>query len=135
MMTYKQAVTAILWVLFFHALGMLALYSWYPYYDVFMHFAGGLAMAVLGFAMWDSLVRSVTFTNKNPWLKDGFTAFCILGFVALIGIGWEWFEYGFDAVAAVRLSWGLAQTSLADTMADLFLDLLGGLAVVMHRKV
>lgn len=135
MTTYRQAATAIAWVLFFHALGMLALYSWYPHYDVFMHFGGGVAMGILAFALWDHVIRGVSFSVKKPWLKDAFNAFCILGFVALIGIGWEWFEYLFDAFLQARLSWGLAQTSLADTMADLLFDLLGGLAVILHRKL
>lgn len=133
-MSYRQAGLAIFWVLFFHVLGMIALYSWYPYYDAPMHFGGGVAMGVLALALWDNHIRSVTFTSKKPWARDVFFTFCVLGFVALIGIGWEWFEFVFDELVVVRQQWGLAQTSLADTMGDLFLDLAGGLAVVLWRK-
>lgn len=135
MITYRQSGIAIFWVIFFHALGMFALYSWYPHYDVLMHFGGGVAMGVLGLALWDHAIRSITFTQKKLWLRDVFFAFCIVGFVGLVGIAWEWFEYGFDAVFAVRQDWGLAQMGLGDTMFDLFMDLAGGLAVVLWRKL
>ncbi|MBI1908101.1 hypothetical protein HYS28_01625 [Candidatus Uhrbacteria bacterium] len=135
MTTYRQAVTVIAWVLFFHVLGVIALYSWYPHYDIPMHYAGGVAMGVLGFALWDHAVRSVSFSVKKPWLKDAFTTVCILGFVALIGIGWEWFEFAFDMAVADRFDFGLAQLGLADTMGDFFFDLAGGLSAVLWRKV
>ncbi len=135
MISYRQAATTIGWVLFFHALGMLALYSWYPYFDVPMHFGGGVAMGVLALALWDHHIRSITFSVKNPWVKHIFFALCILGFVGLVGIAWEWFEFGLDEFFTVRNNWGLAQAGLSDTMADLFLDLLGGLVVVLWYKV
>ncbi|MDO8625522.1 MAG: hypothetical protein Q7R47_05545 [Candidatus Diapherotrites archaeon] len=135
MTTYRQAVTVIAWVLFFHALGLFALYSWYPYYDIPMHYAGGLAMGVLGLAVWDHLVRGVRFSVKKKWLSGAFTAFCVLGFVALIGIGWEWFEFLFDAFVAERFDLAVTQASVADTMGDFFFDLAGGASVVLWRKI
>lgn len=134
-MRYHHAIAVITLVLFFHLLGMLGLYSWHPY-DIPMHFGGGVAMGVLALAMWDTHVKSVTLNAKHALAKRLFFTVWIVGFVAIIGIAWEWFEYTLDAIAEVRYAWGLAQTSLLDTMADFFFDLLGGLLVtVLRRKV
>jgi len=135
MTTYKQAATAIAWVIFFHILGMIALYSWYPYYDVPMHFGGGVAMAVLALALWDNNVINVNLVSKKKWPQLVFYTLCVLGFVALVGIGWEWGEFLLDQLATVRQQWGLAQTSVADTLADLFFDLLGAMCVILWRKL
>lgn len=133
-MRYSHAVAVIVLVLIFHAFGMLGWYEAWHYYDVPMHFAGGVAMGVLALALWDANVKSVTLRGKSAWPKRLFFALCVLGFVALIGIAWEWFEFLFDQFAQVRAAWGLAQASILDTMSDLFFDLLGGLVVVLLRR-
>lgn len=132
-MRYAHAAIAIGIVLFFHALGMLGLYGWHPY-DMPMHFFGGVAMGILALAMWDRHVKSVQLDVKHVWAKRLFFTLWVVGFVAIVGVAWEWLEFGFDVVAEVRYAWGLAQTSLADTMADLFLDLAGGFLVAVTRR-
>lgn len=92
-------------------------------------------MAVLALALWDNNVKRVELFRPNAWVNEAFFALCILGFVALVGIGWEWFEFCFDEFIAVRNSWGLTQLGLADTMADLFFDLLGALVVIVWYRV
>ncbi len=135
MTTYKQAAKAVAWVIFFHILGMIALYSWYPYYDVPMHFGGGVAMAVLALALWDHVVLDVRFKLKQEWLSKVFFAGVVLGFVGLIGIGWEWMEFILAELTRVNSWSGLVQMGLGDSLADLFFDLLGALCVILWRRV
>lgn len=134
-MRLRFAVFAIVVVLVFHAAGMVWLYGAWHKYDMLMHFAGGAAMGLLAMALWDMLVKDVTFKIRKPWLKPLFFVCCLVGFTAVIGIGWEWFEFAFDMfILPVRGRWGIAQPSIADTMADLFLDLSGALFVALLRK-
>lgn len=133
-MRFSHAALAIVTVLVFHAFGMLGWYEAWHFYDVPMHFAGGVAMAMLALALWDAGVQTVTMRVKKTWVKCGFFWLVVLGFVALVGIGWEWMEFVLDQLTAVRASLGLAQTSMLDTMSDLFFDLLGGGVVLCIRR-
>ena len=47
----------------------------------------------------------------------------------LVGVGWEWLEYGFDYFVAKDDFMLRAQLGLTDTMKDLFDDFIGGLVV------
>lgn len=131
MIRLRHAFVAIGIVLFFHSLGIWRYYNWYHWYDIPMHIGGGIAMGILALALWNILVKSVVLRTKKKWATFFPKIFFVLGFVGLIGIGWEWFEFLFDTLFSVRLSWGIAQTSVADTMADLFCDLVGGLIGVL----
>ncbi len=134
MTTYKQAAKAVAWVVFFHIIGLIALYSWYPGYDIFMHFAGGVAMALLAFAIFDHQIKGVTFKSKQTWVKRLFYFFVVVGFVMLIGVAWEWHEFISDQLLAPFFHWTIpAQPSVADTMKDLFDDFLGAVCVVLWR--
>jgi len=57
----------------------------------------------------------------------------VLGFTSLIGVGWEFFEFSFDFLASLN-SWHIikSQPSTADTMGDLFFDLLGGFVAYFY---
>ena len=101
-----------------------------------MHFSGGAAMAYLGLAGWNFCIQKVTLQKGlAPHWHTLVYLVGILGFVALIGIAWEWYEYIFDVIA-IEMSAGLqpAQMGLGDTMADLFLDLLGALTVFIFFR-
>lgn len=133
MMAYKQAVKAIAWVVFFHILGLIALYSWYPHYDIFMHFAGGVAMAVFAFALFDHNIKSISFISKNKIYKRLFYFLLVVGFVMLVGVGWEWYEFLSDKIMVTNFGWVIAQTSVVDTMKDLLFDFCGATCVVLWR--
>ncbi len=100
-----------------------------------MHIGGGIAMGILALAFWNLFVKSVSLRTKKKWAAVLPKIFFVLGFVGLVGIGWEWFEFLFDEILSVRLAWGIAQTSVADTMADLFCDLVGGLSAVVAAQL
>lgn len=100
--------------------------DWYFYfwwYDVMMHALGGVAMGCLAYVFWDFLAKKLPATGRTFLLQG----LCILGFVALIGIGWEWAEGLADALVLPKLSMTNAQLGLVDTMLDLYFDLFGGL--------
>lgn len=99
--------------------------DWYFYfwwYDVMMHALGGLAMGFLAYALWKMLAERSADTWKALALQLGF----ILGFVAIIGIGWEWAEGLIDAILLPKMGMTDAQLGLTDTMLDLYFDLFGG---------
>ena len=78
------------------------------WFDEALHLTGGVwvGLAVLGLARRESLLRGV---------------FLALSSAALVGVGWEWFEFGID-------QWiGLGLMNLPDTLSDLFFDLFGSL--------
>src|SRR3989338_7750372 len=90
--------------IFFVVLDVLAnIYDWFwifGWFDVLMHFLGG-ALAGAAF-FWIFPRFFITFTLA-------------MGFVALVGVVWEFHELVFDI-----------QGSVADTMEDLFNDFAGG---------
>jgi hypothetical protein len=106
-----------------HAVALL--FHWYFFvwwYDVMMHALGGFAMAILGRMVWDYFVRDARISTPFLWLMQlGF----VLGFVAIIGIGWEWFEGLCDVLLSFTYGVATAQLGLIDTMLDLYFDLVG----------
>lgn len=103
--------------------GFASVIGWYSdiwWFDEVMHWSGGFAMGMLGSWCFLRAARSIScpLLVRFGW---------VIGFVALIGIGWEWFEFVCDRVLpSVIDGYQLAQPSLSDTMSDLFLDLFGG---------
>jgi len=86
--------------------------------DIPMHLAGG------AFAAWWAMLAFDE--EKFAGLKN---LIIPLGVAALLGVGWEFFEWIGDHTFLQWYTLPLAQLTLNDTMADLLFDLLGGLAV------
>lgn len=57
-----------------------------------------------------------------------------LSFVALVGVLWEFFEFGYDVFISSKGYSGALQQGVGDTMSDLFFDLLGGLVFLVIYK-
>jgi len=57
-----------------------------------------------------------------------------LSFVALVGVLWEFFEFGYDVFISSKGYFMVAQEGVGDTMSDLFFDLLGGLLCLVIYK-
>ncbi len=101
--------------------GVYGIWTWS---DGPMHFAGGVAMAIMALELERLVLKRAQASSSIPTL---YRFVAIVGFVAIIGIAWEWFEYGLDHyVTFVRDMIGISQPSIGDTMADLFFDLAGG---------
>ena len=102
--------------------------------DVVLHFLGGLWLAVLG---WWYLFAYKYF----PEIKSrGFSGDLISGtgwilvvglisFAVFAGVLWEFFEFLVDKFITGKNYIDLLQRGVIDTMKDLLMDLLGGLAV------
>ncbi|OGY64043.1 MAG: hypothetical protein A2214_00135 [Candidatus Harrisonbacteria bacterium RIFOXYA1_FULL_48_8] len=107
-----------------HGLNVLAmffgLYVTFPWYDTVLHIGGGAWVALL--CVW--LYKN----EKNPIL--------ILGFVALIGVLWEFSEYLFlnDVMAWMFNEKSMPQT-ISDTLTDLFADLIGGSVFLLLSRI
>lgn len=92
-------------------------FYWYYsvwYFDMIMHFIGGL---------WLSLLTLYYFMPQRMSLR---LAGQILLVVFLIGAGWEVFELLTDRVIAQN------PFNILDTTSDIFWDLAGGVAVVLY---
>lgn len=139
-MTLQKAFLAIFIVLFVHGIAIVfSLYGILKWFDIPMHFAGGLAIGLLALAIWQQGVADVKFKGwfarqLEWWIVPLF----LVGFVSFVSIGWEIYEFIMDQWftdvinGMYRIS---RQPSVADTMLDFTMDILGGLiALIFYRK-
>ncbi|MFH1712069.1 MAG: hypothetical protein ABH846_02425 [Patescibacteria group bacterium] len=134
MMNFTRALIIIGLVIIGHAMGMFfELYWFWPWYDMPMHFGGGLAAGALGLAIWNEGVEDVSFKGwMAKHLKWWLVPLFVLGIVAIISVAWELHEYILDELFAKDF---IRQPSIADTMADFTFDTIGGLVAILlfHR--
>src|SRR3989344_944311 len=99
--------------------------------DIPAHFLGGVMAAAVFY--W--------FFHKNPSYFDiarsfWVTLFLVLGWVALVGVLWEFTEFLYDlSIATYALPLKTLQFGLLDTLGDLLSDLFGGLALAIFIKL
>lgn len=113
--TFALALTAALsW---FYLFGTEHSFFWiYPWFDMLLHFCGGLVMG-----LWACAVATRLSLRLAP-------AFWLISIIALLGgIGWEVFEYLFEL-----------QGGLLDTLSDLSIGMMGAysalvLYALLHR--
>lgn len=107
-------------------------YILYPWVDIPLHVAGGAWTALAFFYLQR---KYVLLFSALPFL---FSLILVAGFVMLVGVGWEWFEFGFDYIFVPEHAEWRAQLGLVDTMGDLLADILGGMVVgvyfLLNRK-
>lgn len=99
------------------------LYSNYEHFDTLMHGVGGVAIAFMFLTMQREYKLSWWQPIPRLW-----KIIFILSFVALFGIAWEWYEFLLDQAYGTH-----HQPSLADTMYDLLLDLLGATLMCLAK--
>ncbi len=105
-----------------------------------MHFLGGFVAtcAAIGFLR----NRQVAFRAEPSRIFTPYVFYVItvLGIVAMVSIGWEWFEHIRDLInqsIALRSNEDLVihQPSVGDTMADFFMDFVGAVvALILFRR-
>jgi len=121
MVNYKFLLSLFLVIFFVHILGMYQNWYWsIPWLDIPMHFFGGFWIAI--FFLWFRK-NTINIFAQNSFLGD---LVVLLGWVALIGVFWEFFEYFLDYIWAIKGVIPLSQVSITDTLKDLLMDLLGG---------
>lgn len=108
-------------VMALHVAGILS--GWYTalfWFSSLLHFLGGMAAAAI--VVWCCARYSQLGLGA---LRPTVLFFVVLSAVALIGVLWEFFEFALDA-GFFGIPHILSQPSVADTMGDLALDLVGG---------
>ncbi|MBI4116725.1 hypothetical protein HY449_03190 [Candidatus Pacearchaeota archaeon] len=100
---------------------LLGFYDSFPWLDIPMHFLGGIAVGYSFFLTLNYLQERENFQNKKIY-----TAVFGIALVSLIAVFWEFYEFGMDYFFGLNY-----QLSVADTMLDFFLGILGGAFVNM----
>jgi hypothetical protein len=124
MVSSKSVLIFLIFILLIHTFG--SIYGWYWTYrwlDIPMHFLGGFWLAMVCVY----LNRRLN-VNTPQFIA---TAISILGFVALIGVLWEFWEFICDFLILHKQ---VLQPGAADTIKDLFFDLVGGTAFILIFK-
>lgn len=97
--------------------GYFRLYIIWPPYDIPVHFLGGVSMGITGYML-------LKLSEKNNWIHISnkllflLLIVCYVSFTATV---WELYEFLTDHYLGT-----FNQPSIADTMGDMFLGLLGG---------
>jgi uncharacterized membrane protein YjdF len=126
MVSPKLIIGLLILILSFHILATLNSWYWiFTWLDMPMHFLGGFWLAVV--FMW--LNSKFNIIEIRPPNID--KLILVLGFVILVGVFWEFFEFGYDVLISSKGYFAAAQQGTADTMSDLFFDLLGGLVFLI----
>lgn len=91
-----------------------------------MHFAGGFSMGLLFLHFWGEDLKSIFFAIITT-----------AAFAVLIGVWWEFAEFFYDWLFSGTVFQFPLKPTWEDTLADLFLDFLGGLlsALFFQRKI
>ncbi len=101
------------------------LYGVWKWFDIPMHFLGGVTIAWLAYVAWDKglgLYEKKVMDSIPLLIK----AIAMIGFASFIGIAWEWHEFLLDVLHAREfVSFIPMQPGVADTMKDLLMDVLG----------
>ena len=116
-------------ILGFHVFAVY--HEWYLetsiwWFDIVLHFGGG-AWVTLAFFYFQR--RRVLLFSALPFL---FSLILVVGVVMLVGVMWEWMEYGFDYLFVPIDALWRAQQGLPDTMGDLAADLVGGVLTALY---
>lgn len=133
MVSSKSVLIFLIAVLSLHVLATFNYWYWtYLWLDMPMHFLGGFwtAMAFI------YLIFAYQFPISKETFNQKFLSFLIviLSFVALIGIFWEFYEFLNDFFLSSKAYAQIMQQGAADTIADLFFDLLGGTVFIIIFK-
>lgn len=119
--TDKLEFAYLLFVFFAYFLGtVINFYDRIPNYDTLMHFLSGV---------FDAYVAIILIKN-HKFIDILF----ILGFVSLIAVGWEIFEYTASIILKVDPQ-KVELTGVNDTMKDLIVAIIGGiLIIIIYRR-
>ena len=101
---------------------VLNLYLLFPNLDIPAHFAGGLAIAYTSAQILSYLEKEKVTAALNPGLSLVF----IFSLTGTATVFWEFVEFIYDQLLSTNI-----QISLANTMQDQFMGMLGGVAWIL----
>ena len=106
--------------------------DWYGHvwwFDIPMHIMGGMFIALLFFYVFtDRAPRLIDPAAMRPWVLCALA----IGFVAFIGVLWEFYEYAAEVFIQHQFTFACAAPGgLFDTLKDLFDDLVGGTLAIL----
>ncbi len=130
MTSLRRAAWAPISVLAIHAVAVQCfdIYSRFPDFDMPMHFIGGVAIAHFFVVCYRSASERELLGHQATVMFPPM----ILGLTCLAAVVWEFVEFAADQQFGIH-----SQPSLADTMLDLLLGLLGGAVLItwsLRRK-
>lgn len=125
-MTEKLLRRSALLVLFIFFLNTLAtFFFWYSriwWFDMPMHFLGGLFIGLISVFLFEKYVRP-----RRPIARFiSSPALFYIGVVAVIAVGWEYYELFID------MYFGTHAIHLLDTLSDICFDLAGGATSLLY---
>ncbi len=136
MFSLKTIIYFLIAFLFLHIFATFYhLYWLFPWLDVPMHFLGGLLLVIIYFWINARIeILNPKFNKLPKWLVNLVFA---LSFVILIGVLWEFYEFLHDFYLLTGGKISVFQNSFADTIKDLFFDLVGGTTAfaIFYRKL
>ncbi len=115
-------------VFVFHLIiSMFNIYDVYQWFDIPMHFLGGLAISYTAVLFFRFFREKGFFDTRKELLLVLF----VVSIVSFVAVLWEFFEFFLKTFFNV-----ITQPSLNDTLLDLFMGLFGGLiGGIIFRKV
>ena len=128
-MTIRFLAALLILIAIFHYIGLAERLYWaFPWYDIVMHIAGGFWTGLLFFYIFEERFQFYS-SRTNPLI----TFALVLGFAALIGVLWEFYEYLADVFILKKHPLTAQQGSVFDTLLDLFNDLVGAGFAALFR--
>ena len=100
-------------------------YSALPWFDMPIHFIGGVSVSMTYFFILKYLQKE-NYLKINGLIRIIF----VFALVSLTAVFWEFFEFSVTYITGLGL-----QGNLDDTMLDLFLGMLGGLLTVTFLEI
>lgn len=114
--------TYIIFMIFAHFIGSIVnLYNTTWWYDLFMHFASGVATAILALVI-------LNWFNIYKKEKKVFNFLYMIMFVLLVASLWEFLEFGADTFLGMNVQHNI-DTGVKDTMEDMLIASLGCIIV------
>jgi len=108
-----------------HVLGLIYTLYWQLWwYDILLHLAGGFWVGFLFFYIFGE--RLNVFSETQVMARPFVMLVLAIGFVLLVGVLWEFYEYMHDIILASRYTELARQPNLGDTLSDLVNDIIGG---------
>lgn len=130
----KRFCFALLWIFLVFLANAIALYfdvyrSLY-WLDIPMHFFGGYTVAILAIAVYawirDRVDIRVKKRKQSSWAALVLEGIFVIGFVMIVSVAWEIWEFLMDAFATAFVDrFGATQPGMADTMNDFLNDGVG----------